>query len=649
LTRSVELGTSTDLVKGYYQTLSAGVEGHVEQLETLTVASQTAQEAQLETGEVLKGLTKLMAGYKGEVKDAADAADLLYTIERKGQTAVQDLIPHIGSLSKMSKDMGLSAEEMGGALAQVTQFAGDTAEAATQYRAVLVGLSKPSADLKQLWKDLEVAGSQAAIETFGFAGTLQILKARAGDSKEEMNKLMGNVRASMGIAALADDSFKGLTSRIDAMGDRVGAQGEAWDRYKVTLKAMWETFKNTVGNQAILIGEKLAPRIKELITLAGDWLESFRETGKIEEWFDRIVPGTIELVAGLQTIVKTIQDVGKMAIWLADKTPLGWLWDAGKVVKYAIDFVGTGSTEKPLGDKLFEMQGKMLSFDDTVQAMKDETIDITFEHGKIVDSIETVGLAFGKTKDKGTAAFQAIQKAAALAKTNIEAKVPVLDIDNQPALTALKQVADAAEATGKVVEAAGNKTYEAVGRTIPTLEQFLIMAEENLKRARAAEKAGLGLNLVHSQMMRNQQEFKAVLENEIAQVAFLTRQEENRFDAYEKAKKIRQESGLPDVSIGDAFGSFDTGTGPQGLPQTGKYIGHKGEIVYDREDSDRIRGGGTPSSAGVSGGSAGGTGSGVAVAEAHLHVMFLNGDRSSMREAANQLQIEWERNMKRGS
>lgn len=55
-----------------------------------------------------------------------EAAGLLFTIEKEGQTAVAELIPYIGGLEKLSHDLGISQDEMAAALALGTQTTGDT-------------------------------------------------------------------------------------------------------------------------------------------------------------------------------------------------------------------------------------------------------------------------------------------------------------------------------------------------------------------------------------------------------------------------------------------------------------------------------------------------------------------------------------------
>jgi hypothetical protein len=79
------LGSLTDLTRGYYQIVSAGIKEPVEAIDTLTVSSQTAAAAHMNQSEVVKGLTKVMAGYEGQIEDVSEAADLMFAIEKEGQ------------------------------------------------------------------------------------------------------------------------------------------------------------------------------------------------------------------------------------------------------------------------------------------------------------------------------------------------------------------------------------------------------------------------------------------------------------------------------------------------------------------------------------------------------------------------------------
>ena len=138
------LGNTTKLMEGYYQVISAGVKDPVEALNTLTVSAEAAKAAHTEQAEVVKGITKMMAGYEGAIGSASEAADLLFSIEKEGQTTVGELIPIIGDLAKVSSDLNVEQEVMAASMAVITKTAGSTPEAATQYKSLMVGLMKPT-------------------------------------------------------------------------------------------------------------------------------------------------------------------------------------------------------------------------------------------------------------------------------------------------------------------------------------------------------------------------------------------------------------------------------------------------------------------------------------------------------------------------
>jgi len=305
-----EIGSSTELMKGYYQVISAGITEPKAALELLTTASKAAKAAHIEQSEVIKGLTKVMKGYEGQIKTTADAADLLFTLEKVGQTTVAELIPHIGGLAKISHDLGISQYELAGSLAQITQLAGGTDEAVVQYQGVLTGLMKPTTDMKEATKAMGFESSQAAIQSLGFAGVLKKLKEATGGSAEKMAALFPKIRGLKGIAALSVGSFGDLTTKINEMTNGVNAADDAFERWKKTSAAIEELFRNKISGVLREIGEKNAPKIKEFLEFFSDWLTDNK---------DSITNTFGGMAAGLGLSLKALQEYAK--IWQT----LGWI------------------------------------------------------------------------------------------------------------------------------------------------------------------------------------------------------------------------------------------------------------------------------------------------------------------------------------
>lgn len=257
-----ELGNSTELIQGYYQVISAGITEPTKAMDTLTSSVEAAKAAHLAQKEVIKGTTKVMAAYAGDVKSAAEAADLLFTIEKQGQTSFAELVPIIGDVATVSKELGVSQGEMGAGLAAVTLTAGSTSQAATQYRAAVVGLMKPTKDMAAALESMGVRSGKTAIETYGLAGTLERLQEYSKRSGVQIGKLFESSEALLAVAAMSRNEFAQYNINLKAMEDRAGAADRAFARWKESSQAVDDLLHNTMTNTLIKIGGEVMPTLE---------------------------------------------------------------------------------------------------------------------------------------------------------------------------------------------------------------------------------------------------------------------------------------------------------------------------------------------------------------------------------------------------
>lgn len=561
---SPALGTATELVKGYYQVISAGVTEPKKAIELLTEASRVAKVQQLEQGEVVKGIAALMGAYAKELKTASSAADVLFTIERLGITTVGELIPLIGNLANMSQAVGLSASEMAASLAQVSAAGAGTSIATTQLQSLFRGLLKPTGELKEIFK--KYGSVQEAIKKIGFAGVLKKVHTAAGGTASGLLQLFGRAEAVQAILQLSKKSFGDLDDKLKEVEKSTGASASAWGRYNKTLTAVWDTFKNTIVNQAILIGEQLAPAISDIIKWAGKLLEKWRDPatqlfaehiGKIEIKVRLLIPkvkavieqaiawvtankeiikgsfiaGLNGIIAVVGGIVKAFLAVGKAIAWVLIKME-AFLKFLGKRRNVLVEFLGSGSTTKPLTEKIDEMTTRMEGFANNISGL-DPTITIGFE----------------------TAAAQA------------------------------------------------------------AMDQFVTKNMRKLINLRA--------ELIE-------------LQSRAATTGFLAREARAGQVLFLRGEISKTEETIRTGTTGQ---SLQRGTGITGLPRTGLFFGHKGEVVLNPRESNELR-------AGTTSGEDGSGGMGMRVS-ASLNVMYLTGDRQSMVDAADALFKEIERKLKR--
>lgn len=119
-----ELGSQTQLMQGLYTVYSSGVTEAAKAVDLLTTASKASKVSGVSQAQAVDALTSLMTGYTGELNRAAEASDLLFAIEKQGKTTVGEVIPVIGELAGVSKQAGISADEMGAQFSALTLTSG---------------------------------------------------------------------------------------------------------------------------------------------------------------------------------------------------------------------------------------------------------------------------------------------------------------------------------------------------------------------------------------------------------------------------------------------------------------------------------------------------------------------------------------------
>jgi hypothetical protein len=204
------------------------------------------------------------------VKSATEASDLLFTVEKLGQTNVAELIPIVGSLAAMANSLGVNIDETGAALALLTQTAGTTAEASTRLLALFTALMKPTQAFTDTLQTLGFSSIQSAIKAKGFAEVLRLLEETTKGNVEATAELVSRKEAMMAMLGLSANGFKTYIRLIDETAKKTGASDKAWKEYLETLDGVWTTMANKVSKEFIKLGMTTLPALKAIIKALGD-------------------------------------------------------------------------------------------------------------------------------------------------------------------------------------------------------------------------------------------------------------------------------------------------------------------------------------------------------------------------------------------
>lgn len=307
------LGDPTALVRGYYQVISAGVTDVAEAQGLLVTAAKASKAAHLDQAETIKAVTKLMAGFEGQFRDAADATDLLFKTEKLGQTSFAELVPIIGNVASMANMAGASIEEMTGFLAAFTQTAGSTSQAATQLEGVLRAIIKPTENMRKAIESLGYESGRALVEDEGLIDSIRLLAEEAEKSGLELGKLFESSEALTGLGPALANNFATITANVQELGDRAGTTQKAFAEYGETFQAAKDTFDSTIRAFAIEFGEELAPTILAGLQDFSSWTANNKDD--IVTTFEA-VGGSIRFVA--ESIGWMVEQTAKLDRALSD-------------------------------------------------------------------------------------------------------------------------------------------------------------------------------------------------------------------------------------------------------------------------------------------------------------------------------------------
>ncbi|MBF0103565.1 MAG: phage tail tape measure protein [Desulfobacterales bacterium] len=328
------LGTSTQLLEGYYAAMSAGVTDSVKAMELMENTAKAAKAAHMEQAGVIEATTKFMRGFGDEVKSSAEALDMLFAIEKVGQTTFEQMIPLLGEMSVLAKNAGISATDMSGAFALLTQSAGSPAEAATLFKAFVDAMTNDSAEMQAVLKAtgktiqelFSDKGLQGGLEEFirvaGMAvqppkeieealqkmgTTAQHLFAEEGVDKgvEKLKQkveslgyswqdLISSTEAYLGISILTANGLKELEASIHAVKEGTGGFQRAWENYSKSAEGVTEQLSNTLTNMKVNLIATYAPDILKGISDFTGLLIENKEA--IKSGFDAVVQFTPEVI-----------------------------------------------------------------------------------------------------------------------------------------------------------------------------------------------------------------------------------------------------------------------------------------------------------------------------------------------------------------
>jgi TP901 family phage tail tape measure protein len=323
-----------DLADALYFVTSSGIKGS-EALDVVTTSAKASASGLGETKQVADLLTSAMNAYAGSGLTATKTADILTAAVREGKGEAADYAKQIGDVIPVAARMGVSFDQVAGAISAVTLTGNSVSEAVTGLRQALFEIQKPTVGSRKALAQMGVSFEdlQASLKSKGLLPTLKILDdltKKYGDTV--MTKAFPNIRAYNHVLSLLGDRYQENIKLQESVTNSVGASQKAYDAVGMTIKQQYNKALAQAQSSLIQFGLALKGPMVEIlnnftamIKNVTDWFMNLSDGGKKLVITIGLILGaigplaigiglTMRLFSGISSIISTLIPIMK-AFW----------------------------------------------------------------------------------------------------------------------------------------------------------------------------------------------------------------------------------------------------------------------------------------------------------------------------------------------
>jgi TP901 family phage tail tape measure protein len=220
----------TVVAGGLYQAISSGAVDASNAMDLLESASRLAVAGLADVTQTVDLLTSAFNAYGFEATESGRISDVFFEAVRLGKTTIQELSVSMGQVTPIAAQLGVSLEEVVGAVVQITRQGVGTAEAVTQVRSALTATLRRSKDISEAFESVGESFSIADLRSRGLVAILQDLRRVTGGNEDQLVRLLGRVEAVAAALNLTGSNAAATRSIIAQLTESAGAAGEAFEK-----------------------------------------------------------------------------------------------------------------------------------------------------------------------------------------------------------------------------------------------------------------------------------------------------------------------------------------------------------------------------------------------------------------------------------
>lgn len=197
-----------DTTEALYQAISNQVAQGSNVISFLETSAQFAKATKSTLTQSVDLLSAAVNAFGYDARETEHIAAVLFRTIELGRVRTEDMANTFGRVAATASLAGVTFEDLGAAIAQITVRGVKYERASTFIINVLNKMMKPSKQMQQIFADMGVTSGEALIKIHGLTGVIELLAQRVGHSASEVAEMFKDIRAVGGISLLTQDAEK---------------------------------------------------------------------------------------------------------------------------------------------------------------------------------------------------------------------------------------------------------------------------------------------------------------------------------------------------------------------------------------------------------------------------------------------------------
>lgn len=306
---------AADLSNSMYNALSAGIdlgENNADMMAMLENSSKLAKAGFTDIDTALTATAKTMNAYGMTGEEAMNKVQkVLIQTQNKGITTVGELGSVLAQVTPTASAFGVSFEQVGASLANMTAQGTPTAQATTQLNSLIAELAKSGTtaanNLSKAAEGTKYAGmsfSDMMAAGVPLNDVLDLMGNYAAENSLSMIDMFSSIEAGKASLALSGENSAVFTENLAAMSTEADVVGEAFDKVSDTSAEKFNKILNQLQNAAIELFVQMEPIVSDLLPVLSDLLMQL--IPPVADLVTQLMPILSDLLSQLMPIITDV-------------------------------------------------------------------------------------------------------------------------------------------------------------------------------------------------------------------------------------------------------------------------------------------------------------------------------------------------------